>query len=628
MYGPWNDGVLFLMAAGNPELQGLVRRYMRDTMNALDAWKAGDGNAFNPYNGWGMDYLKMLFGEYYHCTGDRTVLPYLEAVVNGTIKGDGPKQTVWSWPPTQPTGYGTHPGAQMASTMGELLADEAGLNINKSKLKFNLNYLYEKRAEYGWVKYCGYGAQPFSNRQAEEPLEITTENKTDGTYSSMNGKLGTAAALFSMVKGREKAVAMCSTRCVYAFNRTNKGHGGIWFNNFWTPIGAYHAGPEKFTFFMKGQQWYRELYRDHTGAMWQTGNARAKKDTLGTGFTIHRAIPRKRLRMFGAPHSMFCPDAPAYMKEALAAHRSRDYARAEQLTLTLQASGKVPAKDKARVSHFLNVVKTLKESVEYDLTFTEALIAKGNYALANIELSQLERAASPNTPRLKAIARALESTQAEAHIAAGKAQAEKNRVAYIKAMGRAKEARKANFKKEVASLVALVKDGATHNGPKGTRRGTHYPKYSKQELSRWRILQTKTLANAPDGWEQPQFKDSQWKEVTQPTSWRTQHGALLRTSFRVEDVRDFKSLRIRAHSNSLSHLTLYLNGEVVARGVAIPGTLAFDLEPDSLKLLKRGTNTLAISAMRGWGKHPLSLRLEGVLKDPSKRGTDQPPMFP
>ena len=62
MYGPWNDSVLFLLAAGNPELQGLVRRYILNTIKNLEDWKAGGVRGLN-FGGWDFAYLKMLFGE-------------------------------------------------------------------------------------------------------------------------------------------------------------------------------------------------------------------------------------------------------------------------------------------------------------------------------------------------------------------------------------------------------------------------------------------------------------------------------------------------------------------------------------------------------------------------------------
>jgi len=623
MFGPWNDSVLFLLAAGNPETQGLVRRYILKTKKALDA------GTFESCKGWSFSYIKMLYAEYYHRTGDPTVLAYLED--NGFKKAANTNETgataepekKWS-PPVGPTRYGLHPNPQMVGAMATILADEAGLKINKERLFFDLKYLYTKRAEYGYVKYCGYGEIPVEGRQIEAPEEITPEQKTNGKYSSMNGKLGAAAALYSLVDGYNKAVEMCSIRCVYGFNSLG-GHGGEWFNGFWKPIGAYHAGPEKFQFFMKNQQWWRELFRDHTGAMWETGNARDKKDTLSTGFAIHWAMPRKKLRMFGAPRSMFGPDAPAYMKEALAAHRNRDYASAEQLTLKLQASGAVPATDKARVDHFLDSVKTLKESVEYDLTFTEGLLKKGNYALASVELPQLEMVVSPGDSRLKAIAKALASTQAKDQIAATLAKKEKPQMN----VGGGRTAARSDLAKELLGLVTLVKDGVTYNVNSGRVTIGTYPVYKGNEINQWRLLATEDLTKAPTGWEQPGFDDSKWNKSALPMKhWPEEPAILFRTNFEVENVKALKSLRVRVMTgkNESSSFTLYMNGNVVARVTNIPrGGTVFGLKPESLALLKAGKNTLAISTQHGQNNnHGFSLRLEGIPKPGDKSDKNIP----
>jgi Family of unknown function (DUF6288)/Beta-galactosidase jelly roll domain len=621
MFGPWNDSVLFLLASGNPEMQGLVRRYIRNSTKAVDAWKNQESTpGFDPNSGWGIAYIKMLYGEYYHRTGDPIVLPYLEE--NGFKKDSNQPEEKWS-PPVGPTRYGLHAGAQMAGAMGSLLAHEAGLKINKDRLFFDLKYLYTKRAEYGYVKYFGYGAMTVEQRQIEAPEEMTPELMAIGKVKTQNGKLGTAAALFSMVNGYEKAVDMCSIRCRYAFNY-HGSHGGAWFGGFWTPVGAYHAGPEKFTQYMKSQQSWRELFRDHTGAMWEDGNARGKDDVLSTGYAIHWVMPRKKLRMFGAPRSMFGQDAPAYMKEALAAHRNRDYAGAEQLTLKLQASGTVPAADKARVDNFLDSVKTLKESVAYDLTFAEGLIKKGNYALASVELPQLEMVVSPNDSRLKAIAKALASPQAQAHIAAARKEQDKRKQDAAGGTHFRREAAKEDFQENLESLVTLVKDGANYvlRSPNGRLTIGTYPQYEKNEQSPWLFHTTEALTNAPTGWEQPGFDDSKWKKISLPPKrWPEEPAVFLRTIFEVGNVKALKSLRVREMTpkNGNSSFTLYINGKVVAKVTNVPrhGT-AFDLKPEALALLKNGKNTLAISTQRREDeRNGLSLRLEGILKDPS-----------
>lgn len=638
MYAPWHDSVLFLMASGNPEMQGLVRRHIRDTLDKLDVWKTGaevrNGGGFNTDKGWGIPSIKFLFGEYYHRTGDPSVLPYLE--MNGFDRatmaanpdaGAQPEPfNGWTWPPNEPTRYGLHPHLHMYDTMGTILSKEAGLEVNEKKLLFDLKYLYVKRAEYGHVRYHGYGNFPIETRQTEAPAEVTEEEKKNGGLSPMNGKPPMAAVMFSLVEGYEKAVEICSTRATYSYNKTQGGHGGIWFNGFWTPIGASKAGPEKFQQFMKGQQWCRELYRNRTGAMWQEGNAKGKFDVLGTGFVTHLTVPRKKLRILGAPRSMFGPSAPAYMKEALAAHRNRDYDLAEHLTRQMIAEGTVPIEDKERVDHFLDSVKTLKESVAYDLKFTEGLLAKQNYALASLELSQLEMVVAPNNPRLKAIAKVVESKgdQIANEIKASKAQiAAANPLANI---GSIKKTAEQNYNKELASIQTLIKDSAAYPAPLLWGRqspNVFYPVFDKSELTQWSLLTIKSMQEAPQGWETMAFDDASWKKATFVSRLQGESYSLLRTSFEVKDVNAFKSLRFRSMANNHRNMTIYLNGEVVAIAADVPRQMTYDLFPSVLELLKPGKNVLAISIEKGAGKENFAFRLDGLKKD-TGNGMDDP----
>jgi Family of unknown function (DUF6288) len=615
VFDPFYDGLLFLMATGDPKVQGLVRRQIKDISEEI---KRGTlpGN-----QGWTYCYIKMIFGEYYHLTGDPSVLPLLEKMS---------KKAGWS-PPTGKNTYGLHPHMQMPDTMGALLAYEAGLDVNKEKLWFDLKYLNDKRAEYGYVKYKGYGAMTVEDRQIDAPEEITEKAKANGTYSSMNGKLGTAAALFSMVDGYEKTMEACATRCAYSYSRTQRGHGGVWFNGFWSPIGALHAGPEKAQLFMKGQQWWRELFRHHSGAMWETGNAKGKDDALGTGFAIHWVMHRKRLRMFGAPRSYFCANPPPYLQPALAAHRNRDYALAEKLIRQLLESGQVPAQDKDRTNHFLESIRILKESIELDLTFTEALIQKGNYALANHELGQLEMVVSPDNPRLKAIASALQSSAAPAHVASNTAA---KKGPPPKQADGSKGERMARFMADYNSIVNLTKDAKEHEGIRlGRREGDlDYAKYPWDELTKWRMIKGQdVLANPPAGWEKPDFDDSKWKETVEllPRRRKTETdkdvvgGLLYRTSFEIDDVNAFKTLRLRMIAAGMYDLSIYLNGTLVAKGGQLR-SYTCDLGPTALACLRKGKNTFAFSVYRGEVKNitrhsakeaTFSFRLEGLAKN-------------
>ena len=620
-YGPWNDNVLFLLASGNPKLQGLVRRYIRKKMDALDALKGGDKRAYNSYNGWGNAYLSLLFGEYYHRTGDSTVLPRFEYLVHKTQSGliEIREADPGKWPPTGPSGYGTHPAAEMPKAMGMVLAKEAGVKVDQHVLDYALKHLHHKRAEHGWILYNGYGPFLVESRQIDAPQPIDPALKAAGRLSSMNGKLGTGAALFSLLDGHDKAVRNCSEHCVSAFNRTRSGHGGAWFNNYWTPIGAYHAGKEKYQHFMKGQQWWRELYRDHSGAVWQAHNAKEKKSVLAVGFVTHRVLHHKRLRIFGAPRSVFGPDAPAYLKEALAAHRKRDYALAEKRIQGCLEKRDIPAVELPRVRHFLDSVQTLKKSVEYDLSYTEKLLEQGEFYLAGLELPQLKMVVSPKNPRLAAIAATLESDKAKAKIAAVLNEAKKEesrRRAELKAKKTHQPTNApGEWTDDTTRLVTLVKDGACTFTHSRKRRASTYP---EDQWSRWRLAVFESRSHTPEKWQQPDYDDSSWEEITLPTTWRPGHTALMRTTFEVKDATAFDGLQVRVYVYKQNDLKIYLNGEVVAKVNYMGKQHMLNLTPYATTLLKKGVNTLAVSAEHGMRWVDFSFRLEARLKSNSE----------
>ena len=647
-YGPWNANILFLLASGNPELQGLVRRYIRQKLDERFITNESErkGSRDRRHNigvpaerggiGWTEGYLSMLLGEYYHRTGDPTVLPYLEWMVDmfalgqtqppdgnpyknvlavsdeqvGSFRGGrrtpGTEMMGQPKPPTWRTDYGLMPACEMPGVMGFIYAKQAGLKVDDFVLGRALRHLNYKRAEHGFVLYGYFGLR----RDAPEPID--PEERAKGLVISMNGKLGTAAALFSLLDGYDRAVANCSERCVYAFNKTRTGHGGAWFNNYWTPIGAYHAGKEKFQHFMKGQQWWRELYRDHTGAVWQAHNAKGKASVLGVGFVAHRVAHHKRLRMHGAPRSAFGPNPPACLKPALAAHRKRDYALAEKLIQKELAEKKVAAKDLPMVRHFLDSVQTVRKSIEYDLSYTEDALKRGEYYLANLELPQLKMVVAPENPRLKAIVAALASEEVPARLAEALKKAKDAERLIQQQKNQARTDGK-NAQKELQKrLVTLVKDAGGYRG---------YPIFAEDQASPWRMKAVENPSLAPEGWFKPAHDDSGWDKVTLPTAWPPAHAGLLRTTFEVEDVKAYESLQVRAILYKQENLRVYLNGHLVAKVNNIPKTpISFPLTPYAVELLRNGSNTLAVTSEHGKRWVEFRLRLEGLLKDDAVAG--------
>ena len=589
--GMLNTDLYFLLASGTPEHQGLVRRAIYGMMAKMEPKPVTAGMKSKP---WHTGYTSVLFGEYFHATGDRNVLPYLkyQADLSAESQLKPPEETLGEWEAAQTemqvggwrqnshtavdrwqSGYGLMPHAGIPCVMGMQLAKEAGLEIDELALSRGLEHFNKGRAEYGFVLYS-YG----SLRKDGPPL-INPEAEAAGKLWSMNGKLGTAAALYSMV-GVKDSVDICARHCIYGFNNTRHGHGGMFFNNFWTPIGAWAGGEMGFKHFMKGQTWWRELFRRHDGSFNQVGRGR-----IGVSYALPYVAPKKRLRMLGAPRSAFGVDTPDYLKAALEAHKKRDYALCEELIMKQMNESILPAEDMPVVNHMLGAVQTIQASIDHDLALTASLIEDGKHYYASLELPQLRGVVAEDDPRLVAIVQALESPEGVAAIA-------KHRKACD----------------EEGRAIAAKKKEVTQSGVKEKWVGLLEEPDGKGSGEKWQMKVVEHISHAPEAWMSPKFDDSSWNVATPPISWTMYHTALFRTTFNVEDKDALDALRIKGGFFQQANVVIYLNGKLVAKVDNLGrggGTTDARLTDYAMKLLKEGENTVAISSRhkRRWGSY-------------------------
>ena len=583
----------FLLATGDPEVQGLVRRAVYERMAALDPLKPADPN--QPAHNWTIGYDAILFGEYYHATGDRNVLPYLKNLADWAavtqIKEPGPEPVPWEvaqadehvggwrqlYNPTGAdrwkSGYGLMPPAGTACLKGIIYAKEAGLEIDEAALQRGVRHCRYQRAEHAYVEYL------YWNLRKDAPPTLRPDAEAKGKLSSLNGKLGQAAALFRLLDDHQP-VEICSRYCVYAYNNTRYGHGGMFFNNMWTPIGAHAAGEAGFRHFMQGQTWWRDLYRRHDGAFNQVG-----RGGIGVAYAAHYVAPRQRLRIFGAPRSAFGTRATDYLQPALQAHRERDYARAQALLVELPEHVVIPAEDQPMVDHLLASVRILRESIEHDLSYTEAQIAAGNYDYAAMELAQLRGVVAPDNPRLQGIVEALETPAAK------------------EAMNRLAPQRKQEAQAREAALQADLP-------PK--RKETwvcltpDLNEKKAQAATTWKMKLVEDRVQAPEGWDDPGFDTTGWDDAAMPISWAMYHTVLFRGTFNIEDKSRFDKVRFRGGFFQQGNVLIYINGELVAKVDNIGrglGVQDIPLTDYAYTLLKEGENTVAVTTRhkRRWG---------------------------
>ena len=570
---------LFLLGAGSPEYQGLVRRLIYSRIGG-----SGQGG-----NNWYLGYEAILMAEYYLATGDRNVLPYLERlgthIAAAQIKHEGAGNRTGGW-------YGRGSAARnypaMAHTglgcmLGLTLAREGGVLVDEEAYQLGLDYLRRKGAPVGIIIY----GDAFRDR----PNLIDPQAMLAGKLSSDTGKTSIAAILFDLI-GDGRTSYICSLKSVFAYNNTYGHHGGNFWGNFWTPLGANVHGKPAFIHFMKGHRWYRELNRMFDGSLITNESG----SRVGGGHGLALVVPRRRLRILGAPASPFAPDARESLKPALEAYAARDYARCEQLAGALLSGGTVGKSEVPTVEKLIQEAQRIQASIASDMSRLEGLIAEGRFHEAKLDIPQLKGVAAEGDARLAAIEKAL-TGKPRGDDAKLYAEAQK-KLKTVKAKPAVTEA-----PREWKCLTTEVPVG------KDTKSLGRVP---ADQASRWRLRIVEARSQAPEGWTRPGFDDSAWHETSLPISWHLNHTALLRTTFNVKDRKAFDGLRFRAWLFRQQNVKIYLNGHLIGRVNNLlkkTGNVSADFKDGALRHLKNGENALAIVTRQNWRWGMLFMRV-------------------
>ena len=399
-----------------------------------------------------------------------------------------------------------------------------------------------------------------------------------------------------------RAAHLCSLISAFAWNNTFGGHGGNFWNNFWTPLGAHDHGKKAFINFWKNYRWYRELNRMYDGSIIQHENGNA---AAGCGVAL--VAPRERIQITGAPVSPFATNAPAFLRPAVDACWKKDYAGCEKLVNDLIAGGAVGKKDLPTVEYLARQAHEIQESINIDLALMKGLCEAGNPAEAKTFVAALRGILPDGDGRLAAIEKEIASTkQLAAAEAAGKKAASGPAAEDVrdaddaakKAEAAAEAAEKADAAASKRAWECLVNELPSSDGKKAAG-----PKAEPDKASTWKVFVVEDMLQAPEGWMSPKFDDSAWKETNLPISWRMYHTALLRTKFEVKDKDAYDGLRFRAWLFRQQGIEIYLNGELIAKVNNLEektGNVEAEFNDSALKHLKNGENTLAITTRHNW----------------------------
>jgi sialate O-acetylesterase len=574
-----NTDLLFLLATGNPKYQGLVRRAVYGRIN--EAMTKGGTT------GWSGSHHMLFLSEYYLATGDRNVLPALEKYVRkmeetqcrpGTFEGLD-ERAVGGWRHSYPGAktYGMIPTIGLPAMIGLQLSKESGIEIDPEVFARGIHFFRDGQAEMGLTD---YGAQL---RYIESPEPLDPAKMVDGRMSSYNGSRALSAILFGLI-GDTPVAHLNSLYCAYSWNTCQHGHGSNFFNGMWTPIGAAHHSKAAFINFMKNHYWFQDLRR------LPSHNYKAAERSHGLGPMLALLVPRQRLRILGAPNSVFEANPSEVLKPALDAYYNRDYEKAAQMASDLQTGASVTSEERSKAKQLVRASRELQESIAFDIAKLEELVAAGEYGEASLDLMQLKGVMPAGDKRLAAMEEVMSRPEVQQAIPEARKE-------YDERMNQLRGGRGGNPAPAVddvwESLVTV--DGVSRESTPGM--------VDEGNATVWRALPVECVSQAPKDWTKPEFDDSGWTTGSMPLSWHLNHSLVARADFDVEDKESIKVLRISLQPYRQQNIVIYINGKKVAKFnqcAALQAWTHGELNETALNALKNGKNIIAVETTNDW----------------------------
>jgi len=280
-------GMLFLLSTGDDKDLETVKAWTREVMaKGMDRF---------PHQ-WVIAYGGLALCEYYLRTGDAEVLPMIQAVADKAIS----MERFGGWGNRHPLaavtygGGGGHLNASGTLCVAYLLlAKECGAKMADDDLNRILTHFY---------RWAGRGNVPYGNNKPESGL---VDNGKNGQLAFVM-----AAAAGLTPNGEDSIYAKArDTMALYSFPSTGfmlHGHtgGGIGEISRSNAMGLLtEKFPALYREFMDQRRWHYELSRRFDGSFGIFGGARYDVPSWGAGYALGYTVPRKTLRLTGAPLS-------------------------------------------------------------------------------------------------------------------------------------------------------------------------------------------------------------------------------------------------------------------------------------------------------------------------------------
>ncbi len=241
--------------------------------------------------GWNWGYRNLFLTEYCVATGDKDVLPAIQAYSNAIARGQSAVGS-WghgmSWPEDNGGkyhgplgGYGAINQAGLVCQLSMILAAKCGVKdqeVDQAIVKGTKFFEF----------YINKGTIPYGDHNP-------------GNNHAGNGKNGIAAVMFD-VQNHGDGAAFFSRMIVASYGEREMGHTGNYFSYLWGALGAGRAGPAAASAFLNEMRWYYDLARRWDGSFPYQGVDKSDKygswDCTGA-YLLAYLLPGEKLYMTG-----------------------------------------------------------------------------------------------------------------------------------------------------------------------------------------------------------------------------------------------------------------------------------------------------------------------------------------
>jgi hypothetical protein len=280
-------GMLFLLGTGDDKDLETVRQWVHGMVGKPAATYA-----------WHLGYSGIPLCEYYLRTGDPEALPVIQKWVDSAVQREflgGWSQKGGAAAVTYGGGGGLHNAAGTHVVTFLMLAKECGATIPDHTFNDVLTHFF---------RWAGRGNNSYGDNLPEQGL----------VDNGKNGKLAfamaAAAALTpdgetSIYAGARDVAALTSfyTATFMLHGHTGGGIGEIWRSAAMCLLAGKR--PEMVRDFLDARRWHYELSRRFDGSFGIVGGARYDDQEWGAGYALTYIVPRKTLRITGAPPTKF-----------------------------------------------------------------------------------------------------------------------------------------------------------------------------------------------------------------------------------------------------------------------------------------------------------------------------------